>query len=46
MAEWKGIDVSRWQGTIDWNRVKAAGIQFAMIRISYGMGLDLSLIHI
>lgn len=40
MAEWKGIDVSRWQGTIDWNRVKAAGIQFAMIRISYGMGLD------
>jgi len=31
----KGIDVSRWQGTIDWNKVKAAGIDFAMIRAGY-----------
>lgn len=28
----KGIDVSHWQGTIDWNKVKAAGIQFAIIK--------------
>lgn len=28
----KGIDVSKWQGEIDWNKVKAAGIKFAMIQ--------------
>ena len=32
----KGIDVSQWQGTIDWTKVKAAGIEFAMIRAGYG----------
>ncbi len=32
MSVYKGIDVSKWQGTIDWNRVKKAGVQFAMIR--------------
>ena len=26
----KGIDVSHWQGTIDWNKVKAAGIEFIL----------------
>ena len=30
-----GIDVSRYQGLIDWNQVAASGIQFAMIRIGY-----------
>lgn len=34
--EIKGIDVSKWQGEIDWKKVKAAGINFAMIRIGYG----------
>ena len=29
----KGIDVSGWQGNINWEKVKAAGIEFAMIRI-------------
>ena len=28
----KGIDVSQWQGTIDWAKVKAAGVEFALIR--------------
>ena len=28
----KGIDVSAWQGIIDWQKVKAAGIQFAIIK--------------
>ena len=28
----KGIDVSHWQGTIDWNMVKKAGIEFAIIK--------------
>lgn len=32
----KGIDVSQWQGTIDWGKVKAAGIEFAMIRAGWG----------
>lgn len=32
----KGIDVSQWQGTIDWDKVKAAGIEFAMIRAGWG----------
>lgn len=27
-----GIDVSRWQGKIDWNKVAANGIKFAIIR--------------
>ncbi len=30
-----GIDVSKWQGKIDWQRVKWAGIDFAIIRIGY-----------
>ena len=32
----KGIDVSTWQGDIDWNKVKADGIEFAMLRSSFG----------
>ena len=30
-----GIDVSKWQGTIDWKKVAASGIDYAMIRIGY-----------
>ena len=33
----KGIDVSRHQNTIDWARVKASGIDVAIIRTSYGI---------
>ncbi len=36
MAQYKGIDVSKHQGTIDWAKVKAAGVQFAMLRAGYG----------
>ena len=32
----KGIDVSVHNGNIDWNRVKNAGIQFAILRAGYG----------
>lgn len=32
----RGIDVSKWQGNIDWTRVKAAGIQFAIIKATEG----------
>jgi len=31
-----GIDVSRWQGTIDWQAVKQAGITFAVMRATIG----------
>ena len=30
-----GIDVSVWQGDIDWQQVKEAGMEFAMIRVGY-----------
>lgn len=42
----KGIDVSAWQETINWPAVKAAGIEFAIIRLAYrgvekgGLALD------
>lgn len=32
----KGLDVSRFQGEVDWERVKAAGYRFAMLRAGYG----------
>lgn len=32
----KGIDVSKHQGHIDWERVKASGIGFAILRCGYG----------
>ena len=30
-----GIDVSKWQGKIDWNQEKKSQIDFAFIRIGY-----------
>ena len=32
----KGIDVSQWQGNIDFNAVKKSGIDFVIIRAGYG----------
>ncbi|WP_072415666.1 GH25 family lysozyme [Collinsella phocaeensis] len=32
----QGIDVSEFQGKIDWDAVKAAGVDFAILRIGYG----------
>ena len=32
----KGIDVSENNGRVDWNAVKAAGIDFAIVRLGYG----------
>lgn len=32
MATYKGIDVSHWQGTINWSAVKNSGINFAIIK--------------
>lgn len=39
----KGIDVSKYQGSIDWQKVKAAGIEFAFVRVGwagYEGGID------
>lgn len=33
----KGIDVSHHQGTVDWKKVKADGVEFAIIRCGLGM---------
>ncbi len=30
-----GIDVSKWNGEIDWDRVKAAGVEFVIMRAGY-----------
>ena len=32
----QGIDVSNWQGDIDWDKVRAAGTQFAFIKATEG----------
>lgn len=32
-----GIDVARYQGTIDWAQVAASGVDFAMVRVGYRM---------
>jgi len=34
----QGVDVSVYQGTVDWAKVKAAGVDFAFARVSDGTG--------
>lgn len=29
----KGIDVAKWNGNIDWSKVKAAGVEFAVLKV-------------
>ena len=36
----EGIDVSHWQGTIDWAKVKAAGKTFAIAKATEGIGFE------
>ena len=33
-----GIDVSKWQGNIDFNKLKQAGVEFVIIRVGTGLG--------
>lgn len=35
-----GIDVSSWQGDIDFNRVKESGVEFAFVRVGSKWGMD------
>jgi GH25 family lysozyme M1 (1,4-beta-N-acetylmuramidase) len=37
-----GIDVSHYQGTINWNTVKANGVQFAFIKATEGSSTFIS----
>ena len=32
----KGIDVSSWQGVVDYRKVKASGVSFVIIRAGFG----------
>ena len=34
--EFKGIDVSKWQGEVNWNEVKKDGTEFAILREGWG----------
>ena len=36
----KGIDISTWQGNIDFSQVKLAGVDFIIIREGYGTTVD------
>ena len=36
----KGIDVSQWQGNINWTKVKSDGIKFAILREGYRKTVD------
>ncbi len=40
-----GIDVSKWNGTIDWDKVKKAGVDFAIIRAGYRGSVTGSLVE-
>ena len=35
LTSYAGVDVSAYQGKIDWKKVKASGIDFAIIRLGY-----------
>lgn len=33
-----GLDMSTYQGSVDWKKIKAAGVDFVMLRLGYGKG--------
>ena len=35
-VELEGVDISEWQGTIDWQKLKASGIDYVILRAGYG----------
>lgn len=40
-----GIDISKWNGEIDWDRVRDAGVEFAIIRAGYRGSVTGSLVE-
>lgn len=45
MAQFNGIDVSKYQGNIDWAKVKQSGIEFAMIRVGSSTNIDVNFVN-
>jgi len=41
-----GVDVSRWQAMVDWKRLRAAGVSFAIIKASQGTTLVDNLLRV
>lgn len=37
MERARGVDVSRWQGSVDWKAVKASGVDFAIVKATEGL---------
>lgn len=33
-----GVDMSQWQGNVNWKKIKASGVDFVMLRLGYGKG--------
>jgi len=40
-----GVDVSRWQRTIDWKTLRTVGVSFAIIKASQGVTISDGLLH-
>ena len=40
MSKIKGIDVSKWEDSINWTKVKNDGVEFVLIRATYGKDSD------
>lgn len=40
-----GIDVSKWNGNIDWDKVRGAGVEFAIVRAGYRGSVTGSLVE-
>lgn len=40
-----GIDVSKWNGEIDWDKVKNAGVEYAIVRVGYRGSVTGSLVQ-
>ena len=39
-GQFLGLDVAKYQGTIDWSQVAEAGVEFAMVRVGYRSQAD------
>jgi lysozyme len=42
MSGIQGIDVSKWQGTVDWSEVASSGCRYGIARAAYGSTIDTS----
>ena len=40
MSTLKGIDISKWQGDVDFKQIKFDGVQFCILREGYRKDID------